>query len=121
VGFVVDKVVLGQVFSEYFDFTCNSSFDQILHTHLSSGAGTIGQLVANVPSEISLIPLHEIKKNEQTKDRSPESINALYGKKDGILSLFSLYIYNTGKTFLISVRKLIRYIHASDYKIKINC
>jgi hypothetical protein len=26
VGFVVDKVVLGQVFSEYFGFPCHSSF-----------------------------------------------------------------------------------------------
>jgi hypothetical protein len=26
VGFVVDKVVLGQVFSEYFGFPCQSSF-----------------------------------------------------------------------------------------------
>jgi hypothetical protein len=26
VGFVVDKVALGQVFSEYFDFPCQFSF-----------------------------------------------------------------------------------------------
>jgi hypothetical protein len=45
VGFVVDKVALGQVFSEYFGFLCQSSFHQLLHNHphLSSGAGTIGQ------------------------------------------------------------------------------
>jgi hypothetical protein len=45
VGFVVDKVALGQVFSEYFSFLCQSSFHQLLHNHphLSSGAGTIGQ------------------------------------------------------------------------------
>jgi hypothetical protein len=45
VGFVVDKVALGQVFSEYLDFPCQSSFHQLLHNHphLSSGAGTIGQ------------------------------------------------------------------------------
>jgi hypothetical protein len=44
-GFVVDKVVLGQVFSEYFGFPCQSSFHQLLHNHhhLSSGAGTVGQ------------------------------------------------------------------------------
>jgi hypothetical protein len=29
VGFVVDKVALGQVFSEYFGFPCQSSFHQI--------------------------------------------------------------------------------------------
>jgi hypothetical protein len=41
VEFVVDKVALGQVFSEYF----GSSFHQFLHNHhhLSTGAGTIGQ------------------------------------------------------------------------------
>jgi hypothetical protein len=43
--FVVDKVALGQDFSEYFGFFCQSSFHQLLHNHphLSSGAGTIGQ------------------------------------------------------------------------------
>jgi hypothetical protein len=45
VGFVVHRVALGQVFSEYFGFPCQSSFHQLLHDqhHLSSGAGTIGQ------------------------------------------------------------------------------
>jgi hypothetical protein len=28
VGFVVEKVALGQVFSEYFGFPCQSSFQQ---------------------------------------------------------------------------------------------
>jgi hypothetical protein len=44
-GFVVDKVALGQVFSEYFGFPCQSSFHQLLHSHphLSSGVCTIGQ------------------------------------------------------------------------------
>jgi hypothetical protein len=45
VGFVVDKVALGQVFSEYFGFPCQSLFHKLLHNHphLSSGACTIGQ------------------------------------------------------------------------------
>jgi hypothetical protein len=45
VGFVVDKVALGQVFSEYFGSPCQSLFHQLLHNHphLSSGACTIGQ------------------------------------------------------------------------------
>jgi hypothetical protein len=45
VGFVVDEVELGQVFSEYFCFPCQSSFHQLLHNHphLSPWAGTIGQ------------------------------------------------------------------------------
>jgi hypothetical protein len=33
VGFVAGKVDLGQVFSEYFGFPCQSSFHQILHSH----------------------------------------------------------------------------------------
>jgi hypothetical protein len=33
VGFVVDKVALGQVFSEYFGFPCQSLFYQFLHHH----------------------------------------------------------------------------------------
>jgi hypothetical protein len=32
VGFVVDKVALGQVFSEYFGFPCHS-FHHILHPY----------------------------------------------------------------------------------------
>jgi hypothetical protein len=37
VGFVVDKVVLGQAFSEYFGFPCQSSFHQFLHPHNHPG------------------------------------------------------------------------------------
>jgi hypothetical protein len=44
-GFVVDKVSLGKVFSEYFCFPYESSVHELLknHPHLSSGAGIIGQ------------------------------------------------------------------------------
>jgi hypothetical protein len=57
VGFVVDKVALGHFFSEYFGFPCQFSFHRLLHTHhLSSGAGTVGQLVAAMPSGLSLTP-----------------------------------------------------------------
>jgi hypothetical protein len=62
VGFVVDKVALGQVSSEYFGFPCQFSFHRLPHTHLSSGAGTIGQLVAHVPSGLRLTAPHELKK-----------------------------------------------------------
>jgi hypothetical protein len=62
VRFVVDKVALGQVYSEYFGFPCQFSFHQLLHTNLSSGAGTIGQLVADIPSGLSLTPPQETKK-----------------------------------------------------------
>jgi hypothetical protein len=62
VGFVVDKVALGQVFSEYFGFPCQFSFHRLLHTHhLLPGAGTVGQMVADVPSELSLTPPQETK------------------------------------------------------------
>jgi hypothetical protein len=38
VGFVVDKVASGQVFSEYFGFPCqNRSFHQLLHHHNHPG------------------------------------------------------------------------------------
>jgi hypothetical protein len=37
VGFVVDKMALGQIFSEYFGFPCQSSFHQILHSHNHPG------------------------------------------------------------------------------------
>jgi hypothetical protein len=62
VRFVVDKVALGQVFFECFGFLCQFSFNKLLHTHLSSGAGTTGQTVADVPSGLSLTPPQENKK-----------------------------------------------------------
>jgi hypothetical protein len=57
VGFVVVKVALGQVLSQYFGFPCQFAFHPLLHNHhRSSGAGTIGQTVAAVPSGLSLTP-----------------------------------------------------------------
>jgi hypothetical protein len=49
-GFVVDRVALGQVSSKSFSFP----FHQMLHTHLSSGAGTVSPLVADMPGGLSL-------------------------------------------------------------------
>jgi hypothetical protein len=59
---MVDKVVLGQAFSEYFGFPCQSSFHQFLHNHhhLSSRAVTIGQYMAAVPE----VPPHKLKKKK---------------------------------------------------------
>jgi hypothetical protein len=66
VGFVPDKVVLGQVFSEYFGFPCQFSFHRLLDTHhLSSGAGTVDQLVPDVPSGLSLTPPQETKQKTE--------------------------------------------------------
>jgi hypothetical protein len=48
VGFVVDKVALGQVASEYFGLPCQLSFHQLRHTHQSYGAGTKDPVVAFV-------------------------------------------------------------------------
>jgi hypothetical protein len=73
VGFVVNKVALRQVFSEYFGFPCQFSFHQLLHIHhhLSSGFGTIGQLVADVPSGLSLTPPYETKKRGHASVAQP--------------------------------------------------
>jgi hypothetical protein len=62
VGYVVDKVALEQVFSEYFDFLYQFSFPRLLHIHhyLSSGAGTIRQIVADVPSGLSLTASYQL-------------------------------------------------------------
>jgi hypothetical protein len=58
-------VALGHVFSEHFGFPCQFIFHRLLHIHhhLSSGAGTIGQTVADVPSGLSLTLPQEIKTN----------------------------------------------------------
>jgi hypothetical protein len=69
----MDKVVLGQVFSEYFGFPFQSSFLQLLHnhSHLSSGAGTIGQ---KWPQYKGLSP-------------TPLAIKKILNRKNKILSL----------------------------------
>jgi hypothetical protein len=54
---MVDKVALGQVFSEHFGFHCQSSFHQLLHSHLSSGGWYSRPIVAAVPSGLSLTQL----------------------------------------------------------------
>jgi hypothetical protein len=59
VGFVVKKVALGQVFSEYFGFLLPHS------SSLSSGAGKIGQIVGDVPSGLSLAPIQVTKKKNR--------------------------------------------------------
>jgi hypothetical protein len=71
VGFLVDKVVVGQVFSEYFVFPRQFSFHRLLHTHhLSSGAGTVSQLVADVSSGLSLIPPRKKKSEVSGHEKS---------------------------------------------------
>jgi hypothetical protein len=54
-----ESVALRQVFSECFNIPCQS-FYLVLHTHLSSGAGTVAQLVADVSSGLSLTSPQEL-------------------------------------------------------------
>jgi hypothetical protein len=55
VGFVVDRVASGQVFSEYFGFPCQPEFiPPIPPSSQSPGAGTIGQYMAAVQSGRSM-------------------------------------------------------------------
>jgi hypothetical protein len=66
----------GRFFSKYFGFPCQFSFHRPLYTHqhLSSGAGTIGQIAADVPSGLK-------------SDPSPKTL-----KKVGALSSFENYL-----------------------------
>jgi hypothetical protein len=72
----------GAGFSEYFGFPCQFSFHRLLHIHhhLSSGAGTIGQLVADVPSGLSLTPPQETKK-KTLKTTAVYSTRSCYARK----------------------------------------
>jgi hypothetical protein len=56
VGFVVDTVALGQVFPEFFGFTLQFSFHLLLHT--------IGQIVVDAPSGVSLNLAQQITKKK---------------------------------------------------------
>jgi hypothetical protein len=50
VGFVVDKMAPGQVFSDYFGFPCQPHFiPPTSPSSQSPGTGTIGQYMASVP------------------------------------------------------------------------
>jgi hypothetical protein len=43
-GFVVDKLAMGHVISEYLGFSCQSSFHQLLHIYYSITATTLYNL-----------------------------------------------------------------------------
>jgi hypothetical protein len=47
---------------ENFGFLCQFLSHQMLHTHLSSGAGTVGQLVSDISSGPCLTPSYETRK-----------------------------------------------------------
>jgi hypothetical protein len=62
VGFVVDKMALGQVFSKYFGFPCQSSFHQLLHNHPHHHLGLYNRPeVAAVPADVSPTPPNKTK------------------------------------------------------------
>jgi hypothetical protein len=65
VGFVVDQVALGDVSSGNFGFSCQFIFHKMLHIHLPFGAGTMGKLMTDVPSGLSLTQPHETIKKYQ--------------------------------------------------------
>jgi hypothetical protein len=69
VGSMVGKMALGQVFSEHFSFPCQFSFHQMPHSqhHLPFGAGTMGQIVADVPSGLSPTPPQGIRKKNKVQ------------------------------------------------------
>jgi hypothetical protein len=88
VEFVVDNVEVGQVFSQYFGFSCQFSFHRLLHIHLqhlSPGAGAIGQLVANL-----LYSQEPSAEPHSVQDESPSQ--AIYLKSNSILSVIDLYV-----------------------------
>jgi hypothetical protein len=86
VGFAVDKVALGQVFSEYFGFPCQFSFHRLLHTHLSTGAGTIGRSIKW--TQVSPHP-KKLKKKLLTCFK----LNAWYGKsQERAINVSSEYV-----------------------------
>jgi hypothetical protein len=66
---MVDKAALGQVFSSYFGFPCHS-INWMLDTQpqLSFEAGTLGQIMADVPSGLSLTPARKTKTKKKKKN-----------------------------------------------------
>jgi hypothetical protein len=84
-GFVVDKVALGWVFSEYFGFPF-----QILHYHNHPGQATIGESVAAVPSGPSWTthPTKRIK--EKLKKKKTGQISALTQEEEAPAQLVLL-------------------------------
>jgi hypothetical protein len=86
---------LGQVFSKYFGFPCQSSFHQLLHNHhhLSFGAGKIWPVVAAVPSGLSLTPLRKNNQREAVGKRRgkwrrhvPPKRRLTFNQRHGVIS-----------------------------------
>jgi hypothetical protein len=123
-GFVVDKVALGQVFSEYFGFPCQSSFHQLLHNHphLSPGAGIIGQKrpqykgLSPTPLAIKKKLLCEYWCEEQTQNllRRMKRYNIthlVYSEEVGVIAYAKLIIFGSEQIWL----------PINDTSVDINC
>jgi hypothetical protein len=117
----MQKVALGQVFSKYFSFPCQFSFHRLLyiHHHLSSGAGTIGQLVADVPSGNSLTPPREINKKIIRKQLSSSTHimqpPKLEQDRTCIWDTVCLFVYD-GTSIVIFQRVLVAMYAWQNYK-----
>jgi hypothetical protein len=59
---VCGRVALGKILCEYFGFPCRSLYRLLHNNRVSSGAGTVCQIVAGGPSGLSLTPPKESKK-----------------------------------------------------------
>jgi hypothetical protein len=59
-------------FSDYFEFSVTFTFSPKLHTHLLSGAGTIGQFEVTVPRDPVLT--HPYNNNNNTKNNFPKTL-----------------------------------------------
>jgi hypothetical protein len=78
VEFVVKKVVLGKVYSEYFGFPCQSSFHQILHLHNHPGLVAEVAGLPNGPSLDSTPHYAKLKNNNNNKYNSVASLSVLW-------------------------------------------
>lgn len=105
--YVVDKVALGQVLSEYSGFPCQFWIHGLLH-HLSSGAGTIDQLVGRRTKwRLSHLTPKKLKKTVVTSWlEGPQTTTASW-KTDACSSLSFVFchhflVFTTRKLFLTS-------------------
>jgi hypothetical protein len=57
----MEKVAVVMVFFRVLRFPSQFSFNLMLHTRLSSGAGRIDPVMVDVTSGLSVMPPHEIK------------------------------------------------------------
>jgi hypothetical protein len=61
----------------------------MLDTHLSTGAGKIGRIVAGIPNGLSLIPPHETLKNKQIKHFCHDEMSGIWSSDKSIKKFWS--------------------------------